>query len=65
LKIKQKETPQEKYIKKYIIRYVVVCNKKTEPELIEKINSTNNKSGYLKELIKTDTEIIKKYLKKA
>lgn len=62
--IKQKKTPQERYIKKYIIRYVFVCNKKTESELIEKINSINNKSGYIKELIKTDTEIFKKYLKK-
>ena len=58
------ETPTNRYVRKNMIRIMVNCNRKTEPELVEKINSVGNKNGYIKELIKIDTETIKKYIKK-
>lgn len=55
-----KETSQKQmqYIKEYNKNHYVVIrvqvNKKTEPELLNHLNTKNNKSGYIKELILKD-----------
>lgn len=59
----ENKTPQERYAKKTIIQIVVKLNKNTNKYLIDKMNSINNKQGYIKELIESDSTIFKKYLK--
>ena len=57
-----KATKKYKTIK--IKRYVVEINRETETQVLEKIASVTNKSGYLKELIAKDKKVFKKYIKK-
>jgi len=58
-KIMKKETAQERYNKKAIIRIEVKLNKFTNMNLLEKINTVKNRQGYIKELIKNDENIFK------
>ena len=55
----KKETAQERYNKKAIIRIEVKLNKFTNMNLLEKINTVKNRQGYIKELIKNDENIFK------
>ena len=48
------ETPQQRYSKKYMKNVALPINTKTEQDIIEKLNSVPNKSGYIKQLIRAD-----------
>lgn len=45
---------RERYAKENTKRYVVKVNKNTEQEIIEKLDSIENKMGYIKKLIRED-----------
>ena len=50
----RKETPQERYAKKYKKTYLLPCFTTTEQDIIDKLESVPNKSGYIKALIRAD-----------
>lgn len=45
-----------KYEKENLLRVLVKFNRKTEPDLVERMESQENKAGYLKRLVKDDIE---------
>lgn len=47
---------QERYDKENTIRITIKLNKKTEADIIEKLNSVGNKQGYIKRLIREDAK---------
>lgn len=49
-----KKTPQDRYQETHCRRYVVKCFDTTEQDLIDWLERKQNKSGYIKELIKAD-----------
>ena len=49
---KEKETPQERYAKKFKKQYSLPCFTSTEMDIIEKLESVPNKAGYIKKLIR-------------
>lgn len=51
-----KYAPQQRYKAANIVKVTVDFNRKTEPDLVEKIEEQENKAGYLKNLIKKDIE---------
>lgn len=51
---KGKETPQERYAKKFKKQYSLPCFTSTEMDIIEKLESVPNKAGYIKKLIRED-----------
>ena len=51
-----KYEPQLRYKRANIMRVSVDFNRKTEPELVERIEAQENKSGYLKQLVKEDIQ---------
>lgn len=53
---KEKETPQERYAKKYKKRYSLDCFTSTEQDIINKLESVPNRAGYLKTLIRQDLQ---------
>ena len=52
----EKYEPQRRYHAKAIVRVTVDFNRNTESELIGKIESEPNKSGYIKRLVREDVE---------
>lgn len=52
----KKETPQERYAKKYKKRYSLDCFTSTEQDIINKLESVTNRAGYLKTLIRQDLQ---------
>lgn len=46
----------KRYRQKAILRVNVDFNRNTEPELVEKIQSVENRSRYIKDLVKRDIE---------
>jgi len=50
----RKETPQDRYAKKYKKTYLLPCFTTTEQDIIDKLESVPNKSGYIKALIRAD-----------
>lgn len=48
------ETPQQRYNKQYMKTIAVPINTKTEQDIIAKLDSVPNKSGYIKQLIRAD-----------
>ena len=36
--------------------YIVRCNKHTEADIVEKLDATENKSAYIKKLVREDIE---------
>lgn len=52
----KKLTPQQKYDKESTKNYAVKVMKNTEPEIFEKLESIENKAGYIKKLIRKDIE---------
>jgi hypothetical protein len=44
------------YIKTFQRQFMLKCNRKTEPELVEWLESKENVQTYLKELIRKDIE---------
>ncbi len=51
---KKKQTPQERYAEKYKKQYSLPCFTTTEQDIIDKLESVKNKSGYIKQLIRAD-----------
>lgn len=47
---------QKKYDKENTIQVRLKLNKKTDADIIEKLNSVENKQGYLKNLIREDAK---------
>lgn len=54
--MEKRETPQERYEKKNVVRITFKVIKTTEPDILEKLESVENKSGYIKSLIRADIE---------
>ena len=50
----KKMTPQQKYDKENTKTYAVKVMKDTEPDIYEKLESIDNKAGYIKKLIRKD-----------
>ena len=48
--------PQRRYHAKTICRVTVDLNRNTESDLVERVESQPNKSGYIKGLIRADVE---------
>ena len=44
------------YVKTFQRQFMLKCNRKTEPELVEWLESKENVQTYLKELIRKDIE---------
>ncbi len=53
-------TPQERYNKKYVKQFKFGCVTRTEQDIIQKLESVPNKSGYIKQLIRADIAAEKK-----
>lgn len=45
---------QERYDKNNTVQIKMKLNKKTDKDILEKLNSVPNKQGYIKELIRKD-----------
>lgn len=45
-----------KYERENLLRVMVKFNRKTEPELVERVEQEESKAGYLKRLVKEDIE---------
>ena len=52
----RKETPQERYHKAHTQSFTIRLMKNTEQDIIKKLESVPNKSGYIKSLIRADIE---------
>ncbi len=50
----KKQTPQERYAAKYKKQFSLPCFTTTEQDIIDKLESVPNKSGYIKQLIRED-----------
>lgn len=50
----RKQTPQERYAKKYKKQFKIDCITTTEKDIIDKLESVPNKAGYIKQLIRAD-----------
>lgn len=51
-----KITPQQRYDRANTTRYQLKLNNKTDRDIIEKLNTVENKQGYIKECIRKDLE---------
>ena len=47
---------QDRYDKENTIQYRLKLNKKTDADIIEKLDSVDNKQGYIKQLIREDAK---------
>ena len=45
-----------RYKKKNLVKVVTAFNRKTEPELVKRIEQEENKAGYIKRLVREDIE---------
>ena len=50
----RKKTPQDRYAERYKKQYSLPCFTTTEQDIIDKLESVPNKSGYIKALIRAD-----------
>lgn len=46
--------PQERYDKKNTVQVRMKLNKKTDKDILKKLNEVPNKQGYIKKLIRKD-----------
>lgn len=53
---KDKYAPQKRYNAKYVRQIKFVCNTNTEQDILDKLDSVENKNGYIKALIRADIE---------
>lgn len=60
LATEKRETPQERYHKKFKKQYCFACFTSTEMDIIEKLQSVPNVNGYIKELIRKDIAVNQK-----
>lgn len=49
-----KETPQDRYHKAHTQTFTIRLVKTTEQDIIQRLDSVPNKSGYIKQLIRAD-----------
>ena len=47
---------KKRYDKENIVRVAVGFNRRTEPELVERIEEEENKAGYIRSLVREDVE---------
>lgn len=47
---------QKRYNDKALVRVNIAFNRFTEPDLVEKIQSVENRSGYIKRLVREDIQ---------
>ncbi|MCC6095217.1 MAG: hypothetical protein LIV24_09415 [Eubacterium sp.] len=47
---------QKRYKKKYVKHVMLSLNKRTDTDIIKKLDSLENKQGYIKKLIRKDIE---------
>ena len=47
-------TPQERYDKKNTVQFKMKLNRKTDADIIKKLEEVKNKQGYVKALIRRD-----------
>ena len=52
----KKERPQERFDKLNSKRFVIKVMTRTEADILQKLESVQNKSGYIKQLIRKDIE---------
>ena len=50
----KKETAKERYDKANTVQVKLKLNKKTDADILDKLQSVDNKQGYIKELIRAD-----------
>ena len=50
----KRETPQDRYIKAHTRLMTIRLMETTEQDIIQRLNSVPNKSGYIKRLIRED-----------
>ena len=48
------DTPQTKYNKQYLTTITLRLNKKTDADILNKLDNVPNKQGYIKQLIRQD-----------
>ncbi len=48
------ETPQTRYDAKNIVRFSLKINRKTDSDILAKLEDVGNKQGYIKALIRAD-----------
>jgi len=48
------ETPQTRYDAKNIVRFSLKINRKTDADILAKLDAVDNKQGYIKALIRAD-----------
>ena len=56
-----KITPQAKYDKAHTTGLYLKLNKETDKDIIEKLDASGNKQGYIKQLIRSDIKKEGKY----
>lgn len=56
-----KLNPTERYKRRYVKRKVVEVNQNTDSDIIKKLEKVNNFQGYVKELIRRDSETYTKF----
>lgn len=49
-----KYAPQKRFREKYSKQYNLVCFSNTEQDIIDRLEAADNRSGYIKELIRED-----------
>lgn len=52
--LERRETPQERYDRKNRVPFVMRLNKKTDGDILKKLETVPNKTGYVKQLIRAD-----------
>ena len=52
--VTEKYGPQKRYAAKYQVRISFSFNKRTEADILEKLDTVDNKAGYIKSLIRAD-----------
>lgn len=50
------ETPQDRYHKAHTVSLTIRLMKNTEQDILKKLDSVENKAGYIKSLIRADME---------
>lgn len=48
------ETPQTRYDKKALRPFVLKVNRFTEPDILQRLETIDNRAGYIKRLIRED-----------
>lgn len=52
--MERKQTPQERYDSKNCVRLSLKLNRKTDADILAKLDTVDSKQGYIKDLIRAD-----------